>query len=106
MATRSPSWNSKSRNTTSTIVSILSAFAIGSLIGAGVALLTAPQAGLETRRLIKEKSMELKDRAAGSIGDTREKANHAVNSLVDKTRETTSKMRKRGQETIKTAMHK
>jgi gas vesicle protein len=104
MGTRSKSWSSKNRSSTAAIVSILSAFAIGSLIGAGVALLTAPQAGLETRRMIKEKSIELKDRAAESIGDTREKANHAVNSLVDKTRETTTKLRKRGEETVNTAM--
>jgi gas vesicle protein len=34
---------------------------LGGLIGAGVALLYAPQSGEETRILIKDKSIELKD---------------------------------------------
>jgi gas vesicle protein len=93
--------NSMKQYRSSTIVSIISAFAVGSLIGAGVALLTAPQAGFETRRLIRDKSVELKDRAAGSIEDTRDKANQTVSNIVDKTRHTTDRIRKRSQDTMK-----
>ena len=42
---------------------VLIAFAAGALIGAGVALLYAPQTGEETRRMIAEKAEELKKQA-------------------------------------------
>ena len=38
-------------------------FVVGGLTGAVVALLFAPQAGEETRALIKDKSIELRDKA-------------------------------------------
>lgn len=39
-------------------------FVVGGLTGAVVALLFAPQSGEETRTVIKEKSIELRDKAA------------------------------------------
>ena len=36
---------------------------VGGLVGAAVALLFAPQSGLETRAYIRDKSIELKDKA-------------------------------------------
>jgi len=39
-------------------------FVVGGLTGAVVALLFAPQSGEETRAVIKEKSIELRDKAA------------------------------------------
>ena len=42
---------------------VLIAFAAGALIGAGVALLYAPQSGEQTRKLIAEKAEELKKQA-------------------------------------------
>ena len=42
---------------------ILIAFATGALIGAGIALLYAPQSGDQTRKLIAEKAEELKNQA-------------------------------------------
>jgi gas vesicle protein len=38
-------------------------FVVGGLAGAVVALLFAPQSGIETRALIKDKSIELRDKA-------------------------------------------
>lgn len=90
-------------NRSATIISIVSAFAVGSLIGAGVALLTAPQAGTDTRRMIREKSNEIKDKAAGTIGDTRDRASRAVSNLVDKTRKTTSRIGSRAQKKLEAA---
>ena len=54
--------------------SFLAGFVIGGLIGAGVALLMAPQSGEETRALIADKSIELRDRAADTAGDVQTKA--------------------------------
>ena len=54
--------------------SFLAGFVIGGLIGAGVALLMAPQSGEETRGLIKDKSIELRDRAVETADDARAKA--------------------------------
>ena len=54
--------------------SFLAGFVIGGLIGAGVALLMAPQSGEETRALIADKSIELRDRAAETAGDVQTKA--------------------------------
>ena len=41
----------------------LAGFVFGSLVGAAVALLLAPQPGEETRSLLRERSIELKERA-------------------------------------------
>ncbi|MGH2607283.1 MAG: YtxH domain-containing protein, partial [Anaerolineales bacterium] len=38
-----------------------SGFVIGGLVGAAVALLMAPQSGEETRHMIRDKGIELKD---------------------------------------------
>jgi gas vesicle protein len=39
-------------------------FVVGGLVGAAVSLMLAPQSGEETRAIIKEKAIELKDKAA------------------------------------------
>ena len=54
--------------------SFLAGFVIGGLIGAGVALLMAPQSGEETRALIADKSIELRDRASETAGDVQTRA--------------------------------
>ncbi len=51
---------------------------IGGLIGAAVALLLAPQSGEETQQLIKDKSIEIKDRAVEYGADARLRAEKAV----------------------------
>ena len=43
---------------------VLIGFVVGGLTGAVVSLLFAPQSGEETRAVIKEKSIELRDKAA------------------------------------------
>ena len=47
---------------------------LGGLIGAGVALLYAPQSGEETRILIKDKSIELKDTTVEKADQARSQA--------------------------------
>jgi gas vesicle protein len=45
----------------------LKIFAVGALIGAGIALLYAPQSGKETRKLIGKKAQLLKDKAQDTV---------------------------------------
>jgi gas vesicle protein len=47
-------------------------FAVGTLIGAGIALLYAPQSGKETRKLLAKKAKQLKDRAQDTVENAQE----------------------------------
>ncbi len=47
---------------------------IGGLVGAALALLLAPQSGEETRAQIRDKSLELKDRAEEGVLEARQMA--------------------------------
>ena len=51
---------------------LLTAFAIGAAIGAGVALLYAPRSGKSTRGMLAEKGRELRGRANGALQDGKE----------------------------------
>ena len=62
---------------------LLSTFLLGGLVGAGVALLLAPQSGTETRRKIEELADAVKEKATDYAGTAKEK----VVSTVDKAKE-------------------
>ena len=53
-------------NENSSMGTILTAFAVGVVAGAGLALLYAPQSGRETRELIAKRTSEMKDK----VGET------------------------------------
>lgn len=78
---------------TSRVKPVLSGLLLGGLIGAGTALLFAPQAGEKTRAAIQNKTMELRDR-------TTEGVKEAVSQVKDKTRQVTSSVLGRGQELV------
>jgi gas vesicle protein len=59
-------------NESSRVGGILAAFAIGALIGTGVALLYAPQSGKETRKLLAKKGRDLKGQATDAIDDAKD----------------------------------
>jgi gas vesicle protein len=63
--------------------SIILAFFIGGLVGAGVALLLAPQSGKETRQKIKELADDAKEKAAKYAEEVKSK----VTSTVEKGKE-------------------
>jgi gas vesicle protein len=52
---------------------ILLSFLLGGLVGAGFALLLAPQSGRETRQKIRELSEEAKEKAMGYVEDVKGK---------------------------------
>ncbi len=53
--------------------SMLLSFLLGGIVGAGLALLLAPQSGEETRKKIKDLADDVKDRTTGYVDKTREK---------------------------------
>jgi gas vesicle protein len=58
-------------------------FLLGALSGAVAALLLAPQSGAETRVMIKDKSIELRDKAQQTAEQARAKTNEVVSQLKD-----------------------
>jgi gas vesicle protein len=88
-------------------------FIVGGLTGAVAALLFAPQSGEETRAVIKERSIELRDkatveaeeawkRAEMAAIDARNKAEELSRQAMAQGEEITLKARKRGEELIET----
>jgi gas vesicle protein len=77
-------------------------FLIGLALGAGIALLLAPQSGEETRRDLADKVNRAKDAARDAvsdlgdvIGDTIEKARDKVEDGIDSAREAVDNRRRR-----------
>jgi gas vesicle protein len=56
-----------SENTGSRSGGLLAAFAVGAAIGAGVALLYAPQSGKHTRGMIADKGRQLRGKTNGAL---------------------------------------
>jgi gas vesicle protein len=55
-------------------VDFIAGFVVGALVGAAAALLLAPQSGEETRIMIRDKGIEIKDRADEMSVDARRRA--------------------------------
>ena len=86
-------------------------FIVGGLTGAVVSLLFAPQSGEETRALIKDKSIELRDkaqvsaeeaiaRAEAAAAEARARADDLARQLRDRSKEVYADVRDRGQAAI------
>ncbi len=76
----------------------LSGFMIGGLVGAAVALLLAPQSGEETRTLIRDKSIEIKDKAYQSAEETRARAELALEEARERAEAAVAEVRHRADE--------
>jgi gas vesicle protein len=73
-------------------------FIVGGLTGAVVALLFAPQSGEETRALIKDKSIELRDKAQVSAEETYARAEQLAADARTRAEELTKDARTRATE--------
>ena len=62
--------------------SMLLSFLLGGVVGAGIALLLAPQSGEETRRKIKSLAEDVRDKTTDYIDE----AKGTVNTYVDKSK--------------------
>lgn len=76
-------------------------FLMGGLVGAAVALAFAPQSGEETRRLLREKGVELRGRAEETygqvrerVGELREQAETQVGQVREQVQQVASRLRR------------
>jgi len=75
------------------------AFLIGGLIGAGIALLYAPQSGTDTRRDISRTAKRIKKRTVEAVDD----AIDSVNDFVDNVKDVTADLIERGSDLSESA---
>lgn len=75
-------------------------FLIGGLSGAVVALLFAPQSGEETRAMIKDKSIELRDKAQQSAEEALARAEAAAAEARARADELARQLKERGQSAV------
>ena len=73
-------------------------FVVGGLTGAVVALLFAPQTGEETRALIKDKSIELRDKAQLTAEETYARAEQAAKDARARAEELAHEARSRAEQ--------
>ena len=75
-------------------------FIVGGLTGAVVSLLFAPQSGEETRALIKDKSIELRDKASVTAEQALAKAEAAAQEARARADELAKELRARGETVV------
>jgi len=73
-------------------------FVVGGVTGAITALLFAPQAGEETRTMIKDKAIELKDQTSETVGESLAKAEKAAKDAVTKAEKLLEEAKKKAAE--------
>ncbi len=78
-------------------------FVVGGLTGAVVALLFAPQTGEETRALIKDKSIELRDKAQITAEEAYARAEQAAHEARVRAEELAHEARSRAEDISKEA---
>ncbi len=75
-------------------------FIVGGLTGAVVSLLFAPQSGEETRALIKDKSIELRDKASATAEQALAKAEAAAAEARARADELARELKARGETVV------
>lgn len=73
-------------------------FFVGGITGAIAALMLAPQSGSETRTVIRDKAIELKDKASEGIEDVYRKAEEAASEAQSRFEELAEKTKERAEE--------
>ena len=73
-------------------------FIVGGVTGAITSLLLAPQSGEETRTMIKDRAIEIRDQASTSVEETIARAEKAAQDAVKRAEELLEQARKRASE--------
>ena len=81
------------RENTNRIAIIAGSVLIGGLIGAGVALLAAPMDGKQTRAMIKDKSVDFKNKVSISATENRARAERTLEDIRDRANEAIRRLR-------------
>jgi gas vesicle protein len=68
------------------VVSFVSGLLLGAIIGAGVALLVAPEPGHRTRKRLKRAAVDLKDSASHRLDDIAEEVKGKVDEVIKSAR--------------------
>jgi gas vesicle protein len=79
----------------SPVPGICAAFAVGALIGAGIAILFAPRSGKETREMVSRKACDLKDAADDAIRNGKQ--------LVGEAKQKAGELYEKGKDAVKEA---
>ena len=87
-------------NNNSDFGAFLAGFVIGGLVGAATALLLAPQSGEETRTIIRDKSIELKEKATDTTAEARARAETALKEAQARYDELTQQAKAKTEELI------
>jgi len=86
--------------------SFLAGFLIGGIAGAVVALLYAPSTGEETRTVIKDKAIELKDKTTDSLDEVYKKVESVATDSAKQATELYKQVQEKGTELYKQAQEK
>jgi len=82
------------------ILGVLVGMLIGGLAGAVTMLLLAPQSGKDTRILLREKGIELRDRATGMVEDTMTQVRLNAKKITADGREKAKELLQKGEELV------
>jgi gas vesicle protein len=74
------------------VSSFFTGFFVGALVGGAAALLMAPQSGEETRSQIRDRSIEIKDKAETTYGDVMKRIDAQTTELRGRTEELSTKL--------------
>ena len=80
-------------NNGSVVPGLCAAFAVGALVGAGLAILYAPRSGKETREILSKKAQDLKDAALEQSKNLACEVKHKASELFDKSKEAVKEVR-------------
>ena len=81
--------------------SFLRGLMVGSILASVVVLFTAPQSGLETRQMLRDKGQEIRDKT----GETVENAREQVETRLSDTRQLAEKIVHRTEEQVGVQSH-